>query len=377
MAASKRSDGKHWMARALALARRGVALAHPNPMVGAVIVRDGRVIGEGVHAFDSVEHAEAIALKQAGTRARGATLYVNLEPCCHTGRTGPCADAIVGAGIRRVVAAMPDPNPAVAGRGFQKLRRGGVEVVVGEKQEEARRLNEGFAAWMRHGRPFVTLKAALTLDGQIAGRHSNRRIAGERWVTSEASRAHVQQLRHAADAVLTGINTVLSDDPLLTDRTGRRRRRPLLRVVLDSRLRLPLGSRLVRSAASDVVVFTTASASERRARALRERGVEVVRVRARNSRPDLGAVLRELGRREILNLLVEAGAEVNAAALAGGFVDKAFFFYAPKVLGATVPLVRRGFGSLRAAPALTRISVHRFGPDIALEGYFRDVYRNH
>jgi diaminohydroxyphosphoribosylaminopyrimidine deaminase / 5-amino-6-(5-phosphoribosylamino)uracil reductase len=377
MAADKHSLESRWMARALALARRGEARAHPNPMVGAVVVRDGRAVGEGFHAFDSVAHAEAIALARAGGRARGATLYVNLEPCCHTGRTSPCADAILAAGVRRVVAAMPDPNPAVAGKGFQKLRRGGVEVAVGEGREKARRLNEDFAAWVRRGRPLVTLKAALTLDGQLASPQANRARSAERWVSSAASRARVQRLRHAADAVLTGIGTVLADDPLLTDRTGRPRRRLLLRVVLDSRLRLPLGSRLVRSAAGDLVVFTAAGASHRRARALARRGVEVVRLPGRGARPDLRAALRELARREILNVLLEAGPELNGAALAAGLADKGFFFYAPKVLGATLPLVRGRFPSLRAAPTLGRIVVHRFGPDLALEGYFRDVYRNH
>jgi diaminohydroxyphosphoribosylaminopyrimidine deaminase/5-amino-6-(5-phosphoribosylamino)uracil reductase len=365
-----------WMARAIELARRGEALAHPNPLVGAVVVRDARVVGEGFHIYDRVDHAEVIALSQAGERARGSTLYVNLEPCCHTGRTGPCTDAILAAGVRRVVAAMPDPNPAVAGKGFRRLRRAGVEVVVGENEKRARRLNEAFAVWVRRRRPLVTLKAALTLDGQIAPPARARRN-GECWVTSEASRAHVQRLRHAADAVLTGIGTVLADDPLLTDRSGRPRRRPLVRVVLDSRLRLPLDSRLVRSAAGDLVAFATAGASPRRERALRARGVEIVRVVAHAGRPDLRAVLRELGRREILSLLVEAGARVNAALLAAGLADKAFLFYAPKVLGATVPLVKTGFSSLRAAPALREMTAHRFGPDFALEGYFRDVYRNH
>jgi diaminohydroxyphosphoribosylaminopyrimidine deaminase / 5-amino-6-(5-phosphoribosylamino)uracil reductase len=370
-----RSD--HWMARALRLARRGEALAHPNPKVGAVLVRDGRAVGQGFHVYDRTDHAEVIALREAGERARGSTLYVNLEPCCHTGRTGPCTDAILAAGVRRVVAAMRDPNPAVAGKGFRKLRRAGVEVVVGQREEEARRLNEGFAVWVRTGRPLVTLKAALTLDGQIAAPGRARRSSGQRWITSEASRAEVQRLRHAADAVLTGIGTVLADDPLLTDRTGHPRRRSLLRVVLDSRLRLPLGSRLVQSAAGDLMVFTTARANSKRARALAARGVEIMRVRARKGRPDLRAVLQELGRREILGLLVEAGARVNAALLAARLADKAFLFYAPNVLGATVPLVQPGFPSLRDAPALGEIAVHRFGPDIALEGYFRDVYRNH
>jgi diaminohydroxyphosphoribosylaminopyrimidine deaminase/5-amino-6-(5-phosphoribosylamino)uracil reductase len=368
---------RDWMARALELARRGEALASPNPMVGAVLVRNGRVVGEGFHTYADRRHAEIIALEAAGAaaptyrgRARGATLYLNLEPCCRTGRTGPCTDAIIAAGVRRVVAAMLDPNPEVSGRGLRQLRRAGVTVDVGAFQEEAKRLNEAFAKWIRTRRPLVTLKVAMTLDGRIAS--PNRR---EQWITSAEARAEVQRLRHAADAVLTGIGTVLADDPLLSDRTGRPRRRPLLRVVLDSRLRLPRKSKLVRSAADDVLVFTCALAGSARARALRKAGVEVVHLRGR--RPNLRAVLRELGRHEILSVMFEAGAELNWAALKSGVVDKAWLFYAPKLLGARgLPFARAGFRSLKVAPALRNVTLHRFGPDIAVEGYLSDVYRD-
>ena len=208
------------MDRALALAKRGMALAHPNPRVGAVIVKDGKVVGEGFHSYDELKHAERIALERAGEKARGATLYLNLEPCCHFGRTGPCTDAIVAAGIRRVVAAMKDPNPLVAGLGLRQLRRAGVKVVSGVGEAEARRLNEDFAAWIRERRPFVTLKSAMTLDGKIAERASERSA-----ITGAASFVAVQEMRHAADAIVTGIGTVLADDPLLTDRSRLRRRR--------------------------------------------------------------------------------------------------------------------------------------------------------
>lgn len=371
-----------WMSRALELARQGEALTSPNPMVGAVVVqetaRGGRVVGEGFHTYAGLRHAEIVALEAAGEAARGSTLYVNLEPCCHMGRTGPCTAAIIAAGVRCVVAAMTDPNPAVAGRGLEQLRAAGLEVEIGPGRDEAQRLNEPFCKWISTGRPLVTLKSALTLDGQIAlpsPRRHRPRHKTVTWITSEESRAEVQRLRHAADALLTGIGTVLADDPRLTDRTGRPRRRRLLRVVTDSRLRLPLKSKLVRSAEGDVLVFTTQPADAPRARALRGAGVEVARVRSRGSRPDLRAVVEELGRREILSVLLEAGGELNAAALEAGIVDKMFLFYAPKMAGsnhrAVVQMQGRAF---RALPALRNLSLHRFGTDFAVEGYLRDVY---
>jgi diaminohydroxyphosphoribosylaminopyrimidine deaminase / 5-amino-6-(5-phosphoribosylamino)uracil reductase len=370
MAAPRQSPDARWMDRALALARRGEALAHPNPLVGAVLVKRGRVVGEGFHRYEGRAHAEVLAIEKAGKAARGATLYVNLEPCCHAGRTAPCTQAILAAGITRVVAAMRDPNRAVSGRGFVRLRRAGVNVTAGVREEEARRLNEPFACWIRTRRPFVTLKSAATLDGRIGLRGKS-----VTWITSPASREEVQRLRHASDALLTGIGTVLADDPRLSDRTGRPRRRPLLRVILDSRLRLPLRSKLVRSARGDVLVFTTRQENSARARALRRAGVEIVRVRSHRGRVDLRAALRELGRREILSVLLEGGAELNGAALRAGIVDKLILFLAPKILGsAAVPFAAGRFGSspwrsLAAAPELRISRIARFGPDLMLEIY--------
>lgn len=368
------------MDRALELARQGIAQTSPNPMVGAVLVREGRVVGEGFHTYAGLRHAEVIALDAAGQAARGATLYLNLEPCCHTGRTGPCTAAIINAGVRRVAAAMPDPNPAVAGRGLAQLRAAGVEVEIGVRQAEARRLNEAFARWISTGRPFVALKSALTLDGQIAfpPRPGRRSRQGEHhWITSAESRAEVQRLRHAADAVLTGIGTVLADDPLLTDRTGLPRRRKLWRVVLDSQLRLPLKSKLVQSANGDVVVFSTRSDNSPRARALLEAGVSLVQIRGRARRPDLRRVLKELGSREIQSMLLEAGPTLNWAALEAGIVDKMLLFYAPRIGGSNgFPLARGRSHALRSSPALQDITLRRFGPDFAVEGYLRDVYGN-
>jgi diaminohydroxyphosphoribosylaminopyrimidine deaminase/5-amino-6-(5-phosphoribosylamino)uracil reductase len=370
-------DDARWMARALSLARRGEALTSPNPMVGCVLVRDGRVAGEGFHTYDGLHHAEMLALRAAGENARGATLYVNLEPCCHTGRTGPCADAIIAAGVKRVVAAMRDPNPQVAGRGLEKLRRAGIEVAVGERAAEARRLNEAFACWAQMRRPLVTLKSAISLDAKIALPPRSTQRGSVTWITSPAARAEVQNLRHASDALLTGIGTVLADNPQLTDRTGRPRRRKLLRVILDSRLRLPLRSKLVRSADGDVLVFTRAPLDSPRARALRRVGVELVRITGGRGPMPLGAALDELGRMEILSVLVEGGTNIVSAALAAGVVDKLILFVAPKFLGAdALPLLDAKCGALRKLPPLRDITLRSFAPDFSLEGYFRDVYGN-
>lgn len=390
------SHDEHWLRRALALARRGEALTSPNPMVGAVLVRAGRVVGEGFHTYDGVRHAEVIALKAAGKAAHGATLYINLEPCCHDGRTGSCTRALVAAGVARVVAAIPDPNPIVAGRGFRQLRAAGIEVgSAPEFVEESRRLNEAFAAWVTSHRPFVTLKSAMTLDGHLV-----LPAARSRWITSAASRAEVQRMRRASDALLTGIGTVLADNPLLTDRTGLPRRRPLLRVVVDSRLRLSPRSKLVRTAREDVLVFTCASESSARARALRRAGIEVIRLLPRPVIPNalpaprrrhrdagrelllcphLQTVLRELGRRDILSVLLEAGPTLNQTALHLGLVDKIRFFYAPKLAGTTFadnvqpPTAFRK----RTVPRcrLTGVRIEQFGPDFALEAYLRDIYQ--
>lgn len=372
-------DDATWMARALDLARQGAALTSPNPLVGAVLVREGRAVGEGFHTYEGAKHAEILALERAGGEARGATLYINLEPCCHTGRTGPCTEALMAAGVRRVVAAMADPNPQVSGRGFEQLRAAGIEVQVGIGEAEARRLNEAFAKWIRTARPFVTLKSALTLDGRIAAPRLRRQKASvSHWITSEESRAEVQQMRHASDVLLTGIGTVLADNPLLTDRTGLPRRRNLLRVVLDSRLRLPAEFNLAREASGDVLVFTAAPANSARARKLERTSVEVVRVRDRGGRLNLQAVLEELGRRQMTSVLLEGGAALNAAALEAGVVDKLVLFYAPKVLGAdAVPWVAAPGKRLAALAAPRALSVRTLGPDFVVEAYLRDVYGDH
>lgn len=363
-----------FMQRALDLARKGVGLASPNPMVGAVIVREAEVIGEGFHQYEWRDHAEIVALKSAGERARGATMYVSLEPCCFAGRTGPCTGAIINARLARVVSATKDPNPKVAGRAIEQLRAAGIEAESSILEEDARRLNEAFACWVRTGKPFVTLKSALTLDGQLAVPSGGPNQSSTR-ITSPESRAEVHRMRHASDALLTGIGTVLADDPLLTDRSGLPRRRRLLRVVLDSRLRLPARSRIVETAEDDLLVFTLASDKSPKARKLQRAGVEIVRAPARRGRIPLDAVLKELGRREILSVLLEAGSGLNAAALEAGIVHKLLLFYAPKFAGhSRVPFAR---ADKLAVPPLENVHFHRFGPDFAIEGYLADVYRNH
>ena len=366
------------MEHALGLARKGTGLASPNPMVGCVIVREGQIVGEGFHQYEWRDHAEIVALKSAGEKARGATMYVTLEPCNHTGRTGPCTEAIIAAGVQRVVAAMDDPNPVNSGRGFERLRAAGIEVFTGVCEEEARRLNEPFACWIRTKKPFVTLKSALTLDGQLAlprsaektGKNSVKRRS---WITSEESRAEVHRMRHASDALLTGIGTILADNPLLTDRSGLPRRKRLLRVILDSKLRLSPKSRIVETSDDDLVVFAMLPLNSPKARKLQNVGVEIVRAKTKNGRIDLPAVLAELGRREILSVLLEAGSTMNGAALAAGIVHKLFLFYAPKISGENrVPFALAPKLNL---PTLRNVRMQQFGPDIAVEAYLQDAYK--
>jgi diaminohydroxyphosphoribosylaminopyrimidine deaminase/5-amino-6-(5-phosphoribosylamino)uracil reductase len=363
------------MREAIELARQGRALASPNPMVGAVLERGGEVVGRGFHTWEGQRHAELVALEEAGERARGATLYVNLEPCSHTGRTPPCVDALIAAGVARVAAPMEDPNPQVSGSGFRKLREAGVEVaMLPEFASEAEKLNEPFLHFMRTGRPLVTLKAAITLDGKISAPDDNRG-----WITSERARAHVQELRHDSDAILTGIGTVLADDCLLNDRTGLPRRRPLLRIVMDSQLRMPMESKMARSAADDLLLVTTSASSPERRRAAGERGARVLVFNGPGGRADLRALVDWLARERYLSLMIEAGSKMNWTALESGLVDRIFFYYGPKILGGLEALpLAGGVGRRRRADAIRvhGIAIHRIPPDeFAVEGYL-DVHGN-
>jgi diaminohydroxyphosphoribosylaminopyrimidine deaminase/5-amino-6-(5-phosphoribosylamino)uracil reductase len=382
------STDEQFLRSALDLARRGIGLASPNPYVGAVIVDpQGDVAGTGTYSYEGVKHAEIRALEHAGDSARGGTLYINLEPHSHQGRTPPCTDALIAAGIHRVVASMPDPNPQVSGRGFEKLRAGGVQVEVGGLEADARYLNEAFARYIRHGVPLVTLKSAMTLDGKIAPPPAQfiKRTAGipaGGWITGEAARAHVHHQRHRSDAILVGVGTILADDPLLTDRSGNQRRRPLLRVILDSHLRLPLESRLVQSVApegalnNDVLVFCSPGEAQKR-RQLEQRGIRVEEIPsdASGRRLDLQAILRRLGQLEITSVMIEGGAAVNGAALASGVVDKVFLYYGPKIwAGAGSIPFAASLSHSGEVPQVKHLCLHRFEDDFAVEGYLRDPY---
>src|SRR5882724_3105937 len=375
------------LSRALGLAGKGVGLTSPNPCVGCVIATDdGTVVGEAFHTYEGKKHAEILALERSGTRSRGASLYVNLEPCSHQGRTGPCADAVIAAGVRRVVACMQDPNPLVAGKGFDRLRKAGVSVASGILEDEAKVLNEAFAKYIRQHTPLITLKSAMTLDGKIApppgDLHHPTALGGGGasggWITSEQARSHVQELRHCNDAIMVGVGTIIADDPLLTDRSGLPRRRSLLRVIVDSRLRLPPESRVVKTAKDDVLVLCS-FAEEKRKRELQDQGIRVeqVPVGVGDGRPDMVQIARRLGTMEITSLLVEGGAMINGAALASGIVDKVFLYYAPKILAGTgsVPFATGpGFAHMSDAAYVKWIRLHRFGEDFAVEGYLRDPY---
>ena len=365
----------YWMQRALELARRGIAVSSPNPAVGCVILDcAGQVAGEGWHEYDLLDHAEVVALKvaaeHAGPHLRGGTAYVTLEPCNHTGRTPPCAEALIAAGLSRVVAATIDPNPAVAGHGMEALRAAGLETVVGVCQSEARRLNEGFARWSQHHRPLVLMKVAMTLDARIAPPPGEHTLREPYWITSEAARAAVQPLRWQADAALTGVDTVLADDPMLTARSGLRRRRPLQRIVLDSALRMPLDSKMVATAHNDLVIFTV-SKDEVRAAELRRRGVRVEVLPAEAGRVPLGKLLDILGEEGILTLLTETGTMLNTALLVGGLVDRIHLFVAPQIMGSdAVP----AFKGMTHAIHMAEVEVERYGNDLGLCSLLRDPW---
>jgi len=361
-------DDRHFMNMALALAARGEGWTSPNPMVGAVVVKNGRVIGSGYHEAVGRAHAEVNALADAGPRACGADLYVTLEPCNHTGRTAPCTHRILEAGIRRVVAAMKDPNPAVAGGGAEFLRQRGIEVVLGVCEQQARRLNEAFIKYVRTGRPFVIAKCAATLDGRIA-----TRTGDSRWVTGAAARQFVHRLRHAVDAILVGVRTVRADDPSLTTRLPDGRGRDAARVVLDTRLSIPPEARILhqRSEAPTIVVTASGAAAARKA-AVEKTGARVIEVPLKANRIDLQVLMERLGALEMTSLLIEGGSRVLASALAASVVDKILFFYAPKILGGDdgVPICSGpGPERMSACTSVTDVSVQRFGDDVLIEGY--------
>lgn len=351
-----------YLAQALELARQGAGRTSPNPCVGAVVVSNGEVAGQGFHTYAGVKHAEVLALEQAGERACGATLYINLEPCSHQGRTGACADALIAAGIAKVVAITADPNPEVSGSGFAKLRAAGIEVEIDRSlEDEAIDLNQAFFHFMKTGRPLVTLKSALTLDGKIAAPDDN-----SGWITSERARAHVQTIRHSNDAILTGVGTVLADNPLLNDRSGDERSRPFLRIIADSMLRTPVEHRIVESCRNDLIIFCTSVAPKERRQALEDRGVEVIAADSPQGRVDLHAIIRTLADRRYQSLMIEAGSKLNWAVLEAAIVDRVFFYYALKILGGLQSLPVAGGSGRRTrmdAIHLRNLTLHRITED--------------
>lgn len=360
------------MTLALRLAAKGRETTSPNPMVGAVVVGQGRIIGQGFHLRPGTPHAEILALRQAGNRARGGTLYVTLEPCCHLKkRTPPCVPEILRSRIRRVVIAMQDPNPSVQGKGAATLRRAGLSVTVGVARSEAEALNKSYCHWMKTGRPYVTLKAGMTLDGKLAT------ATGEsRWITGKASRREVHQLRRCIDGVLIGVDTVLADDPSLTARTGPRLEklalRQPLRIVVDSRLRIPLKAQvLTQQDKAKTIIATTAAAPTARRSVLQKQGIEVFVVPALQGRVSLPALLKQLGRRGITSLLVEGGSEVNAAMLKAKLIDHIRLYMAPLLLGGRNAKGMIGGESparLSGAIEIQHVAIRFVGDDVMVEG---------
>ena len=356
------------MREALRIAKFAEGRTSPNPLVGAVIVRDGKIIAQGWHRKAGTPHAEIHALNMAGELARGATLFVTLEPCSHFGRTPPCARAIVDAGIKKVVAAMSDPNPKVAGRGFEILRAAGIEVEVGLLEDEARKLNEVFLKWVMKKLPFITLKFACSLDGKIAT------VGGEsQWISCEESRKFSHGLRDINDAILVGVGTVLADNPSLTTRLVDGKNP--VRVIVDSNARILLDAKVVTEKSARTIIAVTSNASPEKISALKNHGVEIITA-GNGQRVDLKILLRELAAREITSILVEGGGTIHFAMLSAGLVDKIFAFVAPKIIGGSQALTAvegAGFEKLSDAVNLENFSAQKLGEDFLLSGYVREA----
>ncbi len=352
------------MRLALSLAKRGKGKTSPNPLVGAVIVRKGKLVGQGYHKKAGLPHAEINALKEAGPKAKGAELYLNLEPCNHYGRTPPCTEVIISSGIKRVVVGMEDPNPLVKGKGIQRLRNAGILVEVGILEAESRKLNEVFIKYITTGLPFLILKMASSLDGKIA-----TKIGDSYWITNERARRFVHRLRAEVDAVLVGIGTILRDDPLLTCRLGSRKEKNPIRIVVDSRLRIPPKTRVI---GSETIIATTELAPKERIKELEDLGVKILIVESLESKVDLQRLVSELGKLEISNVLIEGGSQIGTSFLAQRLVDKILFFYAPKIIGGrdSIPIVGgKGVDRVADAIPIRDIKVRRFGDNLLIEGY--------
>jgi len=358
-------DDEQWMKRVLRVAEKARGRTSPNPMVGAILVKGDKLVGEGYHAKAGEAHAEVVALQRAREEATGAILYLNLEPCTHYGKTPPCAPQVIEAGVKRVVIGMEDPNPLVKGKGVEILRRAGVDVEVGILEKECRRLNEAFCKYILKKEPFVILKAAATLDGKIATRNGD-----SKWISGEASRRFVHKLRNQVDGVLVGIGTVLKDDPLLTARI--RGGRDPYRIILDSRLKISEEARVIGTSPSRAIIVTTELAPRDKIERLEKRGVRILIFGSQEERIHLRSCLSKLGEMGMMNLLVEGGSQVNGSFLDEGLIDKLLLFLSPKLIGDHQALGifgGRGVSNLQEAIALKEIKTRKMGEDILLEGY--------
>ncbi len=358
-------NDEQWMKRALRLAEKGRGRTSPNPMVGAVLVKNGQVVGEGYHARAGEAHAEILALRQAGEEARGSTLYINLEPCIHYGKTPPCAPAVIEAKVRRVVIGMEDPNPLVTGRGLKSLKKAGLDVEVGVLEKECRRLNEAFCKYILKKEPFVILKVAATLDGKIATREGD-----SKWISGETSRHFVHRMRDQVDGVVVGIGTVLKDDPQLTARI--KKGRDPYRIILDSRLRIPEDAKVIGNSPSKTIIATTELAARDKIERLEKKGVRILTLDSKQGRVDLKNCLSKLGEMGMMSLLVEGGSQVNGSFLDEGLIDKILFFLSPKLIGDREALgIFGGSGkaNLKETIPLNELRVRRMREDILIEGY--------
>ena len=364
----------YYMKMALDLAVKGRGYTAPNPMVGAVLVKGNKVVGTGYHQAAGTAHAEVHAIEDAGSAAEDATLYVTLEPCNHTGRTPPCTEKILSARIKRVVVAMRDPNPDVKGGGIAYLSARGLEVASGIMQSEAEKINEAFSKYIRTKRPFVTVKCAATLDGQIA-----TRTGDSKWVTGSEARQVVHELRHAADAIMVGIETVKKDDPRLTTRLENKQGKDPVRIVLDTHLSIPIQAKILHlNSPADTILITGdlsgAPESLKKKKHIEMKGGRVLQVPVKENRIDLNALMRILGEQEITSLLIEGGGRVMASCFSAGIVDKLIFFYAPKILGGSdgVPICSgNGPDLMKEAVMIGDVRIQRFGEDLMVEGYVK------
>jgi diaminohydroxyphosphoribosylaminopyrimidine deaminase/5-amino-6-(5-phosphoribosylamino)uracil reductase len=368
MVAPTLSAKRQYMHTAIRLAKRGAGAVSPNPLVGAVLVKGSRIIGTGYHHFFGGPHAEIYAVNNAGRDARGADLYINLEPCCHHGKTPPCTDTLIEAGIRRAFIGMKDPNPLVSGKGIQRLSAAGISVEMGILENECKKLNESFIKYITCKSPFVILKTAATLDGKIA-----THTGDSQWITGETSRKFVHRLRSEVDAVLVGIGTVLSDDPLLTSRLYAGAKKNPVRIVVDSSLRIPLSSKLLKTASRvKTIIATLKNSSPAQYKAIKQTGAEIVYIPARNGRVDLKKLIQYVGTLGIASVLIEAGTEISASALTEGIVDKILFFYAPKIIGginAYSMVGGSGIAKMANAVVLKNLTYKKLGQDLLIEGY--------